>query len=145
MYLRCSTSRAKYYASVLLCDHPDDAPPRGRARARARVACEGRRDCGFERGVCLHVGTRQRICYTLVTRSALLRRGPEIGREGGRKRKRVRWYSEGTAGEDNAPLLVILAALGWDFAFGDSVTEIIMGIRELWCNNWVIFDVKCRE
>lgn len=24
VYLRCSTSRAKYYASVLLCDHPDD-------------------------------------------------------------------------------------------------------------------------
>lgn len=31
----------------------------------------GRRDCGFECcGVCLHVGTRHRICYTLVIRCA---------------------------------------------------------------------------
>lgn len=27
VYLRCSTSRAKYYASVLLCDHPDGGAP----------------------------------------------------------------------------------------------------------------------
>lgn len=33
VYLRCSTSRVKYYASVLLCDHPDgDAPLRARAK-----------------------------------------------------------------------------------------------------------------
>jgi len=33
VYLRCSTSRAKYYASVLLCDHPDgDAPLRARTK-----------------------------------------------------------------------------------------------------------------
>lgn len=33
VYLRCSTSRAKYYASVLLCDHPDGGAP---LRARAK-------------------------------------------------------------------------------------------------------------
>ncbi|KYM86220.1 hypothetical protein ALC53_04187 [Atta colombica] len=33
VYLRCSTSRAKYYASVLLCDHPDgDAPLSARTK-----------------------------------------------------------------------------------------------------------------
>lgn len=39
VYLRCSTSRAKYYASVLLCDHPDAVAPH---------CVRGRRDCGFE-------------------------------------------------------------------------------------------------
>lgn len=39
VYLRCSISRAKYYASVLLCDHLPTTPHR--ERARARVACEG--------------------------------------------------------------------------------------------------------
>lgn len=39
VYLRCSTSRAKYYASVLLCDHPDVVAPH---------CVQGRRDCGFE-------------------------------------------------------------------------------------------------
>lgn len=58
VYLRCSTSRAKYYASVLLCDHPDGGAP---LRARAK---------GLWLRVCLHVGTRRRICYTLVMRGA---------------------------------------------------------------------------
>lgn len=39
VYLRCSTSRAKYYASVLLCDHPDAVAPH---------CVRGRRDCSFE-------------------------------------------------------------------------------------------------
>jgi len=81
MYLRCSTSRAKYYASVLLCDHPD----------RARGTPQRAGDCGLECcGVCLHVGTRRRICYTLVMRRARVYRCPEPERKREREPERER-------------------------------------------------------
>lgn len=95
VYLRCSTSRAKYYASVLLCDHPDDAPRRTRAlslslRARAKGLWLRARSV-FTRwhtpSDLLHAR------YTLYTGLPKPKVERETERERGRKRKRVRWYS----------------------------------------------------
>lgn len=56
VYLRCSTSGAKHYASVLSCNHPT-----------APLMFKGIRDCGLEWSVFTRWHT-PRICYTLVTR-----------------------------------------------------------------------------